>query len=171
MFENYRIIKINKYSNRKNKNDSIAVYDTDTLGENKQLLVKALNNRNISFRYFNGRNTDKLFIGVQLSNFQQKTKFIELLKAYKNYIGLTRAERQNLDNIRQGYYLSKKYLDETPTEDEYGLYEPIQYSNYWNNKDSSEWDSLNKGVKYEKRLFWETFPEFSSYKNKMYGEK
>ena len=171
MFEDYRLIKISDYNSRKHKSDSIAVYDTDALGENKNMLVKALRKREIPFKYFNGNNTDKLFIGVQLSSVPIKKKFISFLKAYKNYIGLTRAERENLNNIRKGYYLSKKYLEIETTEDEYGLYEPdSQYSDYWNNNDCSEWDSLNKGIKYDKRLFWETFPEFSHYKRIMYGE-
>lgn len=172
MFQNYRLINISKYNNRRNKSDSIAIYDTDSLGQNKDLLIKALNARNIPYRYFNGKNTDKLFIGVQLSNTPAKTRFIKLLKAYKSYTGLTKSERKFLNNIRKGYYLSKKYIEEEVPNSEYGLYEPItQYSDYWENKDCSEWDSLNKGIKYNKRLFWEVFPEFSHYKRIMYGEE
>ena len=126
MFENYRLIKICKYNdNRRNKSDSIAVYDTDALGENKDLFIRSLNERNIPYRYFNGKNTDKLFIGVQLSNTNIKSKFIKFLKAYSNYTGLTRAERKYLNNIRKGYYLSKKYLEIEIPDSEYGLYEPI----------------------------------------------
>lgn len=172
MFEGYRLIKINNYTDRRDKSDSIAVYDSDALGENKDLFIRALNERNIPYRYFNGKNTDKLFIGVQLSSISAKTKFIRFLKAYSKYTGLTRAERKKLNNIRKGYYLSKKYLDEEISDTEYGVYEPIsQYSDYWDNNDCSEWDTLNKGIKYDKKLFWETFPEFSSYKRMMYGEK
>lgn len=172
MFHEYRLIKINKFNDRRDKSDSIAVYDTDALGENKDLFVRSLSERRIPYKYFNGRNTDKLFIGVQLSNISVKTKFIRFLKAFDNYTGLTRAERKKLNNIRKGYYLSKKYLDEEISESEYGLYEPIsQYSDYWDNNDCSDWDNLNKGIKYEKRLFWETFPEFSHYKRIMYGEE
>ena len=111
MFESYRLINISEYNDRRNKSDSIAVYDTDTLGGNKDLFVRSLRERKIPFKYFNGNNTDKLFIGVQLSNTATKTKFIRFLKAYKNYTGLTRAERQYLNNIRKGYYLSKKGKD------------------------------------------------------------
>lgn len=172
MFGNYRLIKISNYNDRRNKSDSIAVYDTDVLGENKDLFIRALNSRNIPYRYFNGRNTDKLFIGIQLSNTAAKSRFIRFLKAYKSYSGLTIAERKKLDSIRKGYYLSKKYLNEEITDTEYGLYEPVnQYSDYWENKDCSEWDSLNKGIKYDKKLFWEVFPEFSHYKRVMYGEE
>ena len=172
MFENYRLIKISEYNDRKNKSDSIAVYDTDSLGENKDLFVRSLRERRIPFKYFNGNNTDKLFIGVQLSNTAIKTKFIRFLKAYKDYTGLTRAERRYLNNIRKGYYLSKKYLNEPIKDHEYGIYEPINnYSNYWDNKDCSEWEYMGNNIKYEKRLFWETFPEFSHYKRIMYGEE
>lgn len=171
MFENYRLIKISNYVARKNKSDSIAVYDVDSLKENKELFISALNKRNISYRYFNGANTDKLFIGVQLANTANKKKFIKFLRAYSSYTGLTRGERKDLNNIRKGYYLSKKYLDEI-LESEYGLYEPAyQYSDYWENKECSEWDTLGKKVKYEKRLFWEVFPEFSHYKRIIYGEE
>lgn len=173
MFKNYRIIKINKYvDGRKNKNDAIAVYDVDQLQPNLNLFKKALNNRKIPFKYFNGANTDKLFIGVPLSNYVLKNKFIKFVRAYNGYIGLTKSERATLNNIRKGYYLSKKYLNESIKDHEYGLYEPIDnYSNYWDNKACSDWDKLNKGVKYEKRLIWEVFPEFSSYKRMMYGEE
>lgn len=172
MFENYKLIKISKYNDRKNKSDSIAVYDTDSLGDNKNMFVNALRARKIPFKYFNGNNTDKLFIGVQLSSTTVKTRFIKFLKAYKSYSGLTKAERKQLNSIRKGYYLSKKYLNEETPDSEYGLYEPIsQYSDYWDNNDCSEWDTLNKGIKYDKRLFWETFPEFSHYKRVMYGEE
>ena len=65
---------------------------------------------------------------------------------------LTIAERKNLNSIRKGYYLSKKYLNEEVSDAEYGLYEPIsQYSDYWDNNTCSEWDSLNKGIKYNKK--------------------
>lgn len=172
MFEKYRLIKISNYTDRKNNSDSIAVYDTDALGPNKDLFIRALNKRKIVYRYFNGKNTDKLFIGVQLTNTQAKRRFIKLLKAYGPYTGLTREERKALNNIRKGYYLSKKYLDEGIPESEYGIYEPqSQYSDYWEDKDCSEWDTLGKGIKYDKRLFWEVFPEFSHYKRIMYGEE
>ena len=172
MFEKYRLIKIDKYVNRKDKSDSIAVYDCDTLGENKDLFIRALNERRIPYRYFNGRGTDKLFIGVQLSSINAKTKFIRFLKAYNEYTGLTRAERRYLNNIRKGYYLSKKYLDTPITDDEYGIYEPLDLEdNYWDNKACSEWETMGARIKYEKKLFWETFSEFSHYKRIMYGEE
>ena len=171
MFEQYRLIKINKYTDRRDKSDSIAVSDTAILGENKDLFIRALNERKIPYRYFNGKNTDKLFIGVQLSSINAKTKFIKFLKAYSNYTGLTRAERKYLNNIRKGYYLSKKYLNEPIKDHEYGIYEPIDNSNYWDNKDCSEWEYMGNNIKYEKRLFWEVFPEFSHYKRVMYGEE
>ena len=130
----------------------IGIYDTDILGDNVELFKKLLRYYKIPYKYFNGENTDKLFIGLIFSNKKQK-------KAYKRMIRrqskkLTIAEKQELKQIRQGYYLSKKYLNEEPTNTEYGIYEPLdQYSNYWTNKDCSEWDTLNRGIKYNKKTF------------------
>lgn len=131
--------------------DIIGIYDTDALGD-VELFKKLLRYYKIPYRYFNGKNTDKLFIGLIFSNKKQK-------KAYKRMVNrhskkLTIAERKNLNNIRKGYYLSKKYLDEEIPDAEFGVYEPIsQYSDYWDNNDCSEWDTLNKGIKYNKKTF------------------
>ena len=171
MFTNYRIIKTRDYVDLKNKGDCIAVYDVDTLGEQKELFIKALNSRHLNYRYFNGNNTDKLFIGVELPTFKKKETFLKMLKKFKGH-GLTKAERKELYSIRKGYYLSKKYLDTEISDAEYGLYEPIsQYSDYWSNKDCSEWETMGARIEYDKKLFWEVFPQFSSYKRMMYGEK
>lgn len=171
MFTNYRIIKTRKYVDLKNKGDCIAVYDTDSLGNEKELFIKALNSRKLNYRYFNGNNTDKLFIGVELPNFAKKQAFLKMLKKFKGH-GLTRAERKQLYSIRKGYYLSKKYLDTPITDEEYGIYEPMDLEdNYWDNKACSEWETMGARIEYDKRLFWEVFPQFSSYKRMMYGEK
>lgn len=172
MFTNFKQLKISDYVDRKNKSDCIIIYDVDTLKGQKNILIKALNRRNIPYRYFNGQRTDKVFLGVELTNFKNKNSFLKLLKQFRHHTRLTNSEKQELNNIRKGYYLSKKYMDDAPSEDEYGVYEPRNtYSDYWNNKACSEWDTLNKSIKYEKRLIWEVFPEFSHYKRIMYGEE
>lgn len=172
MFTNYRIVKSNKYVDLKNKGDCIAVYDTDALGSEKELLIKALNSRHLNYRYFNGNNTDKLFIGVELPNFQKKQTFLKMLKKFKNHTTLTKAERKELYNIRKGYYLSKKYLDTPIIDNEYGIYEPLDLEdNYWDNKACSEWETMGSRIEYKKRLIWEVFPQFSHYKRIMYGEE
>lgn len=171
MFNNFRIVKLNKYVDRKNKGDCIIIYDIDTLGDNRELLIKLLNYKKLPYNYFNGAATDKLFIGVSLNSYKRRQKFLKLLKQFKGH-RLTKAERKNLNSIRNGYYLSKKYLDEDVQDSEYGIYEPLDLQdNYWDNKDCSDWDTLPTRIKYKKRLIWEVFPELSSYKRMMYGEK
>lgn len=134
-------------------NQIIGIYDTDKLGYNKERFLKLLRFHKVPYRYFNGKYTDKLFIGVVLDNEKHKKAFKRFLRKDKQFKNLTKGERTELKNIRKGYYLSKKYLDEEPTEQEYGIYEPQQYSNYWNNKDCSEWESLPTGIKYDKKTF------------------
>ena len=145
----------------------IGIYDTDILGDNVDLFKKLLRYYKIPYKYFNGTNTDKLFIGLIFANKKQKKAYKRMGTRYKHFKKLTIAERQELKQIRQGYYLSKKYLDEEPTSSEYGVYEPIQqYSNYWFSKDCSEWETLPKGVKYTKKTFDEVFGEYKP--NKVY---
>ena len=132
----------------------IGIYDTDILGDNVDLFKKLLRYYKIPYRYFNGKNTDKLFIGLIFANKKEKRAYKRMVRRYKHFKKLTIAEKQELKQIRQGYYLSKKYLNEEPTNTEYGIYEPVkQYSNYWDNKDCSEWEQLQKGVKYDKKTF------------------
>ena len=131
----------------------IGIYDTDILGDNVDLFKKLLRYYKIPYKYFNGKNTDKLFLGLIFANKKQKKAYKRMVTRYKHFKKLTIAERQELKQIRQGYYLSKKYLDEKPTDAEYGVYETEQYSNYWDNKDCSEWEQLQKGVKYDKKTF------------------
>ena len=132
----------------------IGIYDTDILGDNVDLFKKLLRYYKIPYRYFNGKNTDKLFIGLIFANKKEKKAYKRMVTRYKHFKKLTMAEKQELKQIRQGYYLSKKYLNEEPTNTEYGIYEPSeQYSNYWDNKDCSEWEQLQKGVKYDKKTF------------------
>ena len=141
-------------------NNIICIYDVDILGNNKERFLKLLNFHKVPYKYFNGKHTDKLFIGVILSNKRDKKAFKRFLKKNKNFIGLTKAEKTELRQIRKGYYLSKKYLDNEPTDSEYGIYEPLnQYSNYWSNKNCSEWEQLQKGIKYNKRTFEDVFGE------------
>lgn len=136
----------------------ICIYDTNILGNNKERFVKLLEFHKVPYKYFNGNHTDKLFIGVILSNKRDKKAFKRFLRKNKNFIGLTKAEKTELRQIRKGYYLSKKYLDNEPTNSEYGIYEPLnQYSNYWSNKDCSEWEQLQKGIKYDKKNFDDVF--------------
>ena len=138
----------------------IGIYDTDILGDNVDLFKKLLRYYKIPYKYFNGKNTDKLFIGLIFADKKEKKAYKRMITRYKHFKKLTIAERQELKQIRQGYYLSKKYLDEEPTNTEYGVYEPIeQYSNYWTNKDCSEWEQLQKGVKYDKKTFEVVFDE------------
>lgn len=132
----------------------IGIYDTDILGNNIDLFKKLLRYYKIPYRYFNGKNTDKLFIGVIFATKKQKKAYKRMIRKYTHFQNLTKSEKQELKQIRKGYYLSKKYLNEEPTEQEYGIYEPIdQYSNYWSNKDCSEWETLQKGIKYDKKTF------------------
>ena len=139
-------------------NKIIGIYDTDTLKENIDLFKKVLKYYNIPYKYFNGIGTDKLFIGLIFSNKKQKKAYKRMITRYNHFKKLTRAEKEQLMNIRNGYYLSKKYLDNEITDAEYGIYEPLeQYSNYWNNKDCSEWDNLSKGIKYSKKTFDNVF--------------
>ena len=146
---------------------SICIYDVDGLGNNKERFLKLLAFHKIHYKYFNGKNTDKLFIGVVLSTKRDKKAFKRFMRRNKNFIGLTKSEKDELKEIRKGYYLSKKYLDKEPTSSEYGVYEPIQqYSDYWFSKDCSEWEILPKGVKYTKKTFDEVFGEYKP--NKVY---
>lgn len=136
----------------------VCIYDTDILGTNKDRFISLLAFHKIHYKYFNGKHTDKLFIGVVLSTKRDKKAFKRFMRRNKNFIGLTKSEKCELKEIRKGYYLSKKYLDKEPTSSEYGVYEPIQqYSNYWFSKDCSEWETLPKGVKYTKKTFEEVF--------------
>ena len=172
MFNNFRIKRISEYGvERKDKGDCLAIYDTDTLRDDKELFIKVLNYRHLPYTYFNGANTDKLFIAVHLTTYKRRQSFLKMLKKFKGHT-LTKSEKKQLYNIRKGYYISKKYMDETVTDAEYGIYEPVNnYSDYWDNNDCSEWDKLNKGIKYEKKLIWEAVSELSPYKRMMYGEK
>lgn len=139
-------------------NSIICIYDTDVLGNNKERFLKLLKFHKVQYKYFNGKNTDKLFIGVILSNKRDKKAFKRFLRKNKNFTNLTKAEKTELRQIRKGYYLSKKYLDKEPTSTEYGVYEPLeQYSNYWFSKNCSDWEKLPKGVKYTKKTFEEVF--------------
>lgn len=132
----------------------IGIYDTDILGNNIDLFKKLLKYYKIPYKYFNGKNTDKLFIGLIFTNKKQKKAYKRMITRYSNFKKLTKSEQQELRQIRKGYYLSKKYLDEKPTKKEYGIYEPLdQYSNFWNNKDCSDWEKLQKGIKYDKKTF------------------
>lgn len=152
MFECKRFKTIN--------NVIIGIYDTDILGDNTNLFKKLLRYYKIPYRYFNGENTDKLFIGVIFANKKQKQAYKRMIRRYNHFQKLTKSEKQELRQIRKGYYLSKKYLDKEPTNSEYGVYEPIeQYSNYWSNKDCSDWDNLSKGIKYNKKTFKDVFYE------------
>lgn len=138
----------------------ICIYDTDVLGGNKERFLKLLKFHKVPYKYFNGKHTDKLFIGVVLSNKRDKKAFKRFIRRNKNFIGLTKSEKGKLKEIRKGYYLSKKYLDKEPTSSEYGVYEPVQqYSNYWFSKNCSDWENLKKGVKYSKKTFSEVFGE------------
>ena len=138
----------------------IGIYDTDILGDNVDLFKKLLRYYKIPYRYFNGKNTDKLFIGLIFANKKQKKAYKRMVTRDRHFKKLTIAEKQELKQIRQGYYLSKKYLDNEPTDAEYGIYEPIhQYTDYWFSKDCSEWETLPKGVKYDKKTFEEVFGE------------
>lgn len=135
-------------------NKIIGIYDTDILGNNIDLFKKLLRYYKIPYRYFNGKNTDKLFIGLIFTNKKQKKAYKRMVTRYSNFKKLTRAEQQELRQIRKGYYLSKKYLNNKPTDAEYGIYEPLeQYSDFWNNKDCSEWEKVQKGIKYDKKTF------------------
>lgn len=135
-------------------NKIIGIYDTDILGNNIDLFKKLLRYYKIPYRYFNGKNTDKLFIGLIFINKKQKKAYKRMVTRYSNFKKLTRAEQQELRQIRKGYYLSKKYLNNKPTDAEYGIYEPLeQYSDFWSNKDCSEWEKLQKGIKYDKKTF------------------
>lgn len=139
-------------------NKIIGIYDTDTLKENIDLFKKVLKYYNIPYKYFNGKHTDKLFIGLIFSNKKQKKAYKRMVTRYNHFKKLTKAEKQELKNIKNGYYLSKKYLNNEITDAEYGIYEPLkQYSNYWDNKDCSEWDNLSKGIKYNKKTFDDVF--------------
>lgn len=141
-------------------NSIICIYDTDILGTNRERFLKLLNFYKVPYKYFNGKHTDKLFIGVILSNKRDKKAFKRFLRKNKNFIGLTKAEKTELKKIRKGYYLSKKYLNNEPTDSEYGIYEPLnQYTNYWFNKNCSEWEQLQKGIKYDKKTFDDVFVE------------
>lgn len=132
----------------------IGIYDTDVLGDNTSLFKKLLRYYKIPYRYFNGKNTDKLFIGVIFATKKQKKAYKRMIRKYTHFQNLTKSEKQELKQIRKGYYLSKKYINDEPTEQEYGIYEPIdQYSNYWSNKDCSEWEYLPTGIKYDKKTF------------------
>lgn len=153
MFEckNFKIITNDKI---------IGIYDTDTLKENIELFKTTLKYYNIPYKYFNGIGTDKLFIGLIFSNKKQKKAYKRMITRYNHFKKLTRAEKEELMNIRNGYYLSKKYLDNEITDAEYGIYEPLnQYSDYWDNNDCSEWDNLSKGIKYKKKTFNDVFSE------------
>ena len=139
---------------------TICIYDVDGLGSNKERFLKLLDFHKIHYKYFNGKHTDKLFIGVILSTKRDKKAFKRFAIRNKNFIGLTKSEKGELKEIRKSYYLSKKYLDKEPTSSEYGVYEPInQYSDYWFSKNCSEWEKLPKGVKYTKKTFEEVFGE------------
>lgn len=138
----------------------IGIYDTDILGDNVNLFKKLLRYYKIPYKYFNGIGTDKLFIGLIFANKKQKKAYKRMVTKYNHFKKLTVAERQELKKIRNGYYLSKKYLDNEITDAEYGIYEPLnQYSDYWNNKDCSNWDNLSKGIKYDKKTFDNVFGE------------
>ena len=114
----------------------VCTYDTDVLGSNKDRFISLLKFHKLPYKYFNGKHTDKLFIGVILSTKRDKKAFKRFVRKNKHFIGLTKSEKSELKQIRKGYYLSKKYLDKEPTSSEYGVYEPInQYSNIW-----SIWD-------------------------------
>lgn len=138
----------------------IGIYDTDILKENIDLFKKVLKYYNIPYKYFNGIGTDKLFIGLIFANKKQKKAYKRMITRYNHFKKLTKAEKEQLRNIKNGYYLSKKYLDNEITDAEYGIYEPLhQYSDYYNNKDCSEWDNLSKGIKYNKKTFNDVFNE------------
>lgn len=139
-------------------NKIIGIYDTDTLKNNIDLFKKVLKYYNIPYKYFNGIGTDKLFIGLIFETKKQKKAYKRMLKKYKHFKKLTVAEKKELKNIRRGYYLSQKYLNKEPG-DEYGIYEPLEYSDYWANKDCSEFEQLQKGVKYDKKTFNVVFEE------------
>lgn len=142
-------------------NNIIGIYDTDILGDNVDLFKKLLKYYKIPYKYFNGKNTDKLFIGLIFSNKKEKRAYKRMVTRYNHFKKLTRSERKELKKIKGGYYLSKKYcLDKEPTITEYGIYEPQnQYSDYYNNKDCSDWDNLPKGIKYDKKTFEDVFYE------------
>lgn len=145
----------------------VCIYDTDVLGNNKERFINLLRFHKVPYRYFNGKNTDKLFIGVILANERNKKAFKRFLRRNKEFKGLTKSEKNELKEIRKGYYLSKKYLNNEITDAEYGIYEPIeQYSNYWFSKNCSEWETLPKGIKYSKKTFDEVFGKNRS--NKVY---
>lgn len=138
----------------------IGIYDTDILGDNIDLFKKLLRYYNIPYKYFNGVGTDKLFIGLIFTTKKQKRSYKKMITRYNHFKKLTRAEQKELRDIRNGYYLSKKYLDKEITDAEYGIYEPLeQYSDYFNNKDCSNWDNLSKGIKYNKKTFKDVFYE------------
>lgn len=139
-------------------NKIIGIYDTDILKQNIDLFKKVLKYYNIPYKYFNGIGTDKLFIGLIFSNKKQKKAYKRMITKYNHFKKLTKAEKEELRKIKNGYYLSKKYLDNEITDAEYGIYEPLnQYSDYYNNKDCSEWDNLSKGIKYNKKTFDDVF--------------
>lgn len=147
----------------------VCTYDTDILGSNKDRFISLLRFHKLPYKYFNGKNTDKLFIGVILSTKRDKKAFKRFVRKNKHFIGLTKSEKSELKQIRKGYYLSKKYLDKEPTSSEYGVYEPInQYTDYWFSKNCSDWEKLPKGVKYTKKTFEEVFGVSENTPNKVY---
>ena len=107
----------------------------------------------IKANWYKGRNTDSLFLELIGVNHQ----LIMLFNRYNDILtGITYQEKRQLEYIRRNSYISKKYiLDDDVTDEEYGVYEPINTIDYYDDYDNiyNQNTFKNKRINYNKKPY------------------
>lgn len=157
--KNLRMDVVDYIDNRGYHNPTDKIQDLKKIGYVKlscnSIDVDVLKNilkyhKNIKVRYFKANQHDNLFIGL----FGINHVLIKIFKRYNTILnGLTYKEQKQLEYIRCNSYISKKYSLDSITDIEYGVYEPTNTIDYYNDYDNVYNQAIfkNKRIDYNKK--------------------